>query len=133
MIPGPESERSIGLLGATSIGAGAIVGGGILALYSDELCGTLDGVSSVRWDVDLRQESPFLFRLSTLSVLTLASAFRPALSRSAASPTQNRVYPGPDDVTPYRQIRQDELDRRFHLPFEMMTNDALESARTGRC
>lgn len=26
---------------------------------------------------------------------------------------------------------QDELDRRFHLPFEIMTNDALESARTG--
>jgi superfamily II DNA or RNA helicase len=26
---------------------------------------------------------------------------------------------------------QDELDRRFHLPFEIMTNDALEVARTG--
>ena len=26
---------------------------------------------------------------------------------------------------------QDELDRRFHLPFEIMTNDKLESARTG--
>ncbi|GIK15171.1 MAG: RNA helicase [Planctomycetota bacterium] len=26
---------------------------------------------------------------------------------------------------------QDELDRRFHLPFDIMTNDALESARTG--
>src|SRR3990172_4857829 len=26
---------------------------------------------------------------------------------------------------------QDEMDRRFHLPFEIMTNDALESARTG--
>ncbi len=26
---------------------------------------------------------------------------------------------------------QDELDQRFHLPFEIMTNDALESARTG--
>ena len=26
---------------------------------------------------------------------------------------------------------QDELDRRFHLPFEIMTNDALESARSG--
>jgi len=26
---------------------------------------------------------------------------------------------------------QDELDRRFHLPFEIMTNDALEAARTG--
>jgi superfamily II DNA or RNA helicase len=26
---------------------------------------------------------------------------------------------------------QDELDTRFHLPFEIMTNDALEAARTG--
>ena len=26
---------------------------------------------------------------------------------------------------------QDELDRRFHLPFEIMTSDALEAARTG--
>ncbi len=26
---------------------------------------------------------------------------------------------------------QDELDRRFHLPFVIMTNDALESARSG--
>ncbi len=26
---------------------------------------------------------------------------------------------------------QDEMDRRFHLPFEIMTNDKLESARTG--
>src|SRR5437899_4467108 len=26
---------------------------------------------------------------------------------------------------------QDELDKRFHLPFEIMTNDALEAARTG--
>jgi SNF2 family DNA or RNA helicase len=26
---------------------------------------------------------------------------------------------------------QDELDRRFHLPFEIMTKDALEAARTG--
>src|SRR5208337_4466168 len=26
---------------------------------------------------------------------------------------------------------QDELERRFHLPFEIMTNDKLESARTG--
>jgi SNF2 family DNA or RNA helicase len=26
---------------------------------------------------------------------------------------------------------QDELDRRFHLPFEILTNDKLESARTG--
>src|SRR4051794_33840197 len=26
---------------------------------------------------------------------------------------------------------QDELDRRFHLPFQIMTNDVLESARTG--
>ncbi len=26
---------------------------------------------------------------------------------------------------------QDELDRRFHLPFEIMTNDALASARSG--
>ncbi|HVX16325.1 MAG TPA: helicase-related protein [Pirellulales bacterium] len=26
---------------------------------------------------------------------------------------------------------QDELDRRFHLPFDIMTNDALEVARTG--
>jgi superfamily II DNA or RNA helicase len=26
---------------------------------------------------------------------------------------------------------QDELDRRFHLPFEIMTNDALEAARSG--
>ncbi len=26
---------------------------------------------------------------------------------------------------------QDELDRKFHLPFEIMTNDALEAARTG--
>jgi superfamily II DNA or RNA helicase len=26
---------------------------------------------------------------------------------------------------------QDELDRRFHLPFDMMTNDVLEAARTG--
>src|SRR5438552_14581256 len=26
---------------------------------------------------------------------------------------------------------QDELDSRFHLPFEIMTNDALEAARTG--
>src|SRR5438067_5881190 len=26
---------------------------------------------------------------------------------------------------------QDELDQRFHLPFEIMTNDALEAARTG--
>ncbi len=26
---------------------------------------------------------------------------------------------------------QDELDRRFHLPFEIMTNDVLEAARTG--
>ena len=32
MAHGPDSERSIGLLGATSIGVGAIVGGGILAL-----------------------------------------------------------------------------------------------------
>jgi len=26
---------------------------------------------------------------------------------------------------------QDELDRRFHLPFEIMTNDTFEAARTG--
>src|SRR4051812_36047812 len=26
---------------------------------------------------------------------------------------------------------QDELESRFHLPFEIMTNDALEAARTG--
>jgi len=26
---------------------------------------------------------------------------------------------------------QDELDRRFHLPFEIMTNDSLEAARSG--
>ncbi|MGF1547348.1 MAG: helicase-related protein [Thiotrichales bacterium] len=26
---------------------------------------------------------------------------------------------------------QDELDRRFHLPFEILTNDKLEAARTG--
>jgi SNF2 family DNA or RNA helicase len=26
---------------------------------------------------------------------------------------------------------QDELNRRFHLPFEIMTNEAMESARTG--
>ena len=26
---------------------------------------------------------------------------------------------------------QDEMERRFHLPFEIMTNDKLESARTG--
>jgi hypothetical protein len=26
---------------------------------------------------------------------------------------------------------QDELEKRFHLPFEIMTNDKLESARTG--
>lgn len=26
---------------------------------------------------------------------------------------------------------QDELDRKFHLPFEIMTNDKLEAARTG--
>lgn len=26
---------------------------------------------------------------------------------------------------------QDELDRRFHLPFEILTNDAFEAARTG--
>ena len=26
---------------------------------------------------------------------------------------------------------QDEIDRRFHLPFEIMTNEAVESARTG--
>jgi len=26
---------------------------------------------------------------------------------------------------------QDELDRRFHLPFQIMTNDVLESSRTG--
>src|SRR5262249_62432229 len=26
---------------------------------------------------------------------------------------------------------QDELYRRFHLPFDIMTNDALEAARTG--
>ena len=26
---------------------------------------------------------------------------------------------------------QDELDRRFHLPFEILTNDRLEAARTG--
>src|SRR5579864_9378855 len=26
---------------------------------------------------------------------------------------------------------QDELDRRFHLPFDIMTNDTLEAARTG--
>ena len=26
---------------------------------------------------------------------------------------------------------QDELDRRFHLPFEILTNDRIESARTG--
>src|SRR5881398_3370148 len=26
---------------------------------------------------------------------------------------------------------QDELNRRFHLPFDILTNDALESARTG--
>lgn len=26
---------------------------------------------------------------------------------------------------------QDEMDRRFHLPFEIMTNDKLESARSG--
>jgi SNF2 family DNA or RNA helicase len=26
---------------------------------------------------------------------------------------------------------QDELDRRFHLPFEIMTNDNFEAARTG--
>ena len=26
---------------------------------------------------------------------------------------------------------QDELDRKFHLPFDIMTNDALEAARTG--
>ena len=26
---------------------------------------------------------------------------------------------------------QDELDSRFHLPFEIMTNDKLEAARTG--
>ena len=26
---------------------------------------------------------------------------------------------------------QDELDRRFHLPFEIMTNDGLEAARSG--
>ena len=28
---------------------------------------------------------------------------------------------------------QDELSRRFHLPFEIMTNDKLEAARTGNC
>ncbi|NQU26155.1 MAG: hypothetical protein HQ567_33125 [Candidatus Nealsonbacteria bacterium] len=28
---------------------------------------------------------------------------------------------------------QDELDWQFHLPIEIMTNDALESAQTGRC
>ena len=32
MVHSPESERAIGLLGATSIGVGAIVGGGVLAL-----------------------------------------------------------------------------------------------------
>ena len=26
---------------------------------------------------------------------------------------------------------QDELYRRFHLPFEILTNDKLEAARTG--
>src|SRR5580692_1362568 len=26
---------------------------------------------------------------------------------------------------------QDELDRKFHLPFEILTNDAFEAARTG--
>ncbi len=26
---------------------------------------------------------------------------------------------------------QDEMDRRFHLPFDILTNDALEAARTG--
>src|SRR5690606_15322277 len=26
---------------------------------------------------------------------------------------------------------QDELDRRFNLPFEIMTNDKIEAARTG--
>ncbi len=26
---------------------------------------------------------------------------------------------------------QDELDQRFHLPFDIMTNDAVEAARTG--
>src|SRR5437870_6626195 len=26
---------------------------------------------------------------------------------------------------------QDELDKRFHLPFEILTNDALEAARSG--
>ncbi len=26
---------------------------------------------------------------------------------------------------------QDELDSKFHLPFEIMTNDAFEAARTG--
>ncbi|MBL8400980.1 helicase-related protein, partial [Accumulibacter sp.] len=28
---------------------------------------------------------------------------------------------------------QDELYRRFHLPFEILTNDKLEAARTGNC
>jgi hypothetical protein len=27
---------------------------------------------------------------------------------------------------------QDELDSRFHLPFEIMTNDAMEASRTGK-
>jgi hypothetical protein len=26
---------------------------------------------------------------------------------------------------------QDELDRRFHLPFDILTNDRLEAARSG--
>jgi len=28
---------------------------------------------------------------------------------------------------------QDELYQRFQLPFEILTNDKLESARTGNC
>lgn len=76
MNQGPETKRSIGLIGATSIGVGAIVGGGILALAGVAFAAT--GPSAV-----------LAFALNGLIALLTAMSFA---ELSAAFPQSGGTY-----------------------------------------
>ena len=69
MTHSPESERSIGLVGATSIGVGAIVGGGILALAGVAFAAT--GPSAILAFI----LNGLIALLTALSFAELSSAF----------------------------------------------------------
>ena len=101
--PVPETERSIGLLGATSIGVGAIVGGGVLALAGVAFAATGPG-------------AVLAFALNGLIALLTALKEIPNFGEK----TLQTVYDALEKVGFYRRSRRAEEEKQGQRDYALL-------------